>query len=250
MKKIIITGVPRTGTTALAGLLSHSTNILTFNELGIFDYNSGNYHKRKNTLLKDSTNARFLELKNLNVKDIDDFVAGDFRNKGNIEFLGDKFPTYCVDAKYCRHFVENYSDAYFIFTYRSPCATIYSGIKRSKIEKDEKADWYFKDLNESTERLINQTVNWSTAIYPNVKNKIIINYDHYVNNVNLLINDLNLFLNTKLDVHKPEKLYCHLNPNAYKDVLNKEEIEYINNKTRPVELYVQKLISNQQNLAS
>jgi len=263
MKKIIITGVTRTGTTALTTLLSQSSNILVTHELAIFDYNRDFYHKRKRKFLldpneKDSRcNSRFLKEKGLTEKDIDDFFIGDFKNKGKLEFFGDKFPTYCTTEKYCKHLVENHSDAYFIFTYRNPCATIYSDIKRSRIDKNEKADWYFRNLEDSTNRIINYTNNWSNFIYPNVDKKIIIDYDYYINNVNLLINDLNIFLNTKIDIFEPDKilgntelfdtgfrgLYEHPNPDEYKDNISQEQIDFILDKTMFMNNHIKSLIN-------
>ena len=111
MKKIIITGAPRTGTTALCGLLSHSTNVLVTNEVGIYEEYPRRYYNRKGKLLKDSTNSRYLQLKGLAEKDIDDFFTGNFDNKGNIEFLGDKYPTYCSTLEYCDHLCRNHPDA-------------------------------------------------------------------------------------------------------------------------------------------
>ena len=146
MKKIIITGAPRTGSTALNTLLTHSPKILIMNEMAIFDYEPNHYYNCHRKKIDIKHNKNFLNLKGLTEKDIDDFFIGNFENKGNLEFFGDKFPTYCHDKTYCDHLVQNHSDAYFIFTYRNPCATIYSGIKRSKIEKDERADWFFRSF--------------------------------------------------------------------------------------------------------
>lgn len=244
MKKIIITGAPRTGTTALGSLLSHSTNAFVANELGLFEEFPRRYYIRKSELLRDSTNVRYLELKGLTEKDMDSFFIGNFENKGNIEFVGDKFPGYCLDADYCNHMHRNHSDAYFIFTYRNPCATIYSGIKRSRIEKDEGAEWFFTSLETSVHKLVARTSNWVNLILPYVKNKIIIDYDHYINDVNLLINDLNLFLNTKLDIDEPEPLYYHSNPNEYRSEMSEEMIAFIDNETRSLDQKIKHLINN------
>lgn len=221
MKKIIITGAPRTGTTALSNFLSHSSNILVTNELGTFHPDTAEYHKRKDSILNDSTNQRYLELKKLTKKDIDDFYLDNFKNKDEIEFFGDKHTTYCSDFYQCAHLVKNYPDAYFIFTHRSLLAIAFSEIKRTAIEKDENADWFFTTYEESAKKSIFSTLNWATNIFPFVKNKIIIDYDNYIGNVNALVNDLNVFLNTKLDIFEPEKLYFHPHPKAYKGLTNK-----------------------------
>ena len=122
------------------------------------------------------------------------FLTGNFTNKGSLEFFGDKFPTYCVDRTYCKHMVESHSNAYFIFTYRNPYSTIYSGKYRSKLQESHShADWFFKNLEESVKQLKTFILNWSNFIYPYVEKKIIIDYDKYVNNVDLLKADLSAF---------------------------------------------------------
>lgn len=262
MKKIIVTGASRTGTTALNTLLTYSPKILVMNELAIFDYEPNHYYNCHRKKINNQYNTKFLKCKGLTEKDIDDFFIGNFENKGNLEFFGDKFITYCHTVEYCTNLVKNYSDAYFIFTYRNPCATIYSEIKRSKIEKAEGADWFFKSFEESCKKNINITFNWSKHIYPYVKNKIIIDYDYYINNVNLLINDLSVFLGIDLDIQNPETLighneefyngkrglYEHPDPYEYKEYLSAKEIEFIIEQTSQMDTKVRRLIcKNAQN---
>lgn len=261
MKKIIVTGAPRTGSTALNTLLTYSPKILVMNELAIFDYAPNHYYNCHREKINSKHNKNFLKLKGLTEKDIDDFFIGNFENKGNLEFFGDKFLTYCHTEEYCNNLVKNHSDAYFIFTYRNPCATIYSGIKRSKIEKDERADWFFRSFEESSKKLINKTLNWSTLIHPYVKNKIIIDYDHYINNVDLLINDLSVFLEIDLDIQNLETLignnemfddgkrgiYSHPDPNQYKNHLSAKEIELIIEQTSQIDQRIRSLIKYNRN---
>ena len=261
MKKIIVTGAPRTGSTALNTLLTYSPKILVMNELAIFDYEPNHYYNCHRKKINNQDNTRFLKWKGLAEKDIDDFFIGDFKNKGNLEFFGDKFLTYCDTEEYCNNLVENHPDAYFIFTYRNPCASIYSAIKRSKIEKDERADWFFESFEESSKKLINKTLNWSALIYPYVKNKIIIDYDHYINNVDLLIDDLSVFLQTDLNIEKPETLighnedfdngkrglYKHPDPHEYKKHLSAKEIEFIIEQTSQMDQPIRSLIKYNKN---
>ena len=259
MKKIIITGAPRTGSTALNVLLTQASNTLVMNEMAIFDYEPKHYYNCHRKKINKEINKNFLKLKGLTDKDIDDFFIGNFENKGNLEFFGDKFLTYCHTKEYCDKLVKNHSEAYFIFTYRDPCATIYSRIKRSKLERDERADWFFNGFEDASQKLMDRTSNWSNLIYPYVKNKIIINYDHYINNADLLINDLSAFLNTKLDIQNLETsighnegfdngkrgLYENSDPSEYKDKLTKEEVAFIVDKTNQMDQHVKTLIKNQ-----
>ena len=61
---------------------------------------------------------------------------------------------------------------------------------------------------------MNKILNWSTLIHPYVKNKIIIDYDHYINNLDSLINDLSAFLNTDLNIQNPESNYMNYSKTA------------------------------------
>lgn len=252
MKKIIITGAPRTGTTGLANLLSHSSKVLVTNEVGVFERKEDWYHTRiKDGILNDPTNVEYLKLKGLTERDINRFFRGDFTNNSGIEFFGDKFPTYCSSGCYCRRLCRNHSDAYFIFTYRNPCATIYSGIKRTKIENDERADWFFDNLENSIERLLMYTSNWVNHIYPHVNKKLIIDYDHYINNSEQLVRDLSKFLNVDLDINTPSIYYgmsgrdTPTDPNSYKNEMANEYIETITTKTQALHDRVQQLLSSQ-----
>ena len=267
VKKIIITGAPRTGTTLLAGLLSSSPNILVTNELGVFDYNPNHFYKR-DIWFDDRLNKEVLNRKGLTKKDIDDFYTGNFKNKGSLEFFGDKFPTYCFDQVYCSHLCKTHPDAYFIFTYRNPCSTIYSGLYRTKVEESKgknckKIDWYFSNVENSIRKLETFVLNWSKHIFPHVKNKIIIDYDYYINNVDLLVNDLNKFLNTNLNLNEIEKVpsytqkcdvgfeesrkpYVNFGIQKYKEVFSEEEINFILDKTKELDQYVRSLISQQK----
>jgi hypothetical protein len=268
MKKIIISGTFRSGTTALATLMSLDPKILVMDEVGIYHIDSQKYQKRK-CKLKNITNTKALKGKNLIEKDIDDFFLGDFTNKGKIEFLGDKFPEYCGGVDICNHLVKKHPDSYFIFTYRNPCASIYSRIKRCKFELGHtqqldhdcyKHPWYFKNLEVSVNELIKQTENWYKLIYPNIKNKFIINYDDYVNKVDLLIKDLSVFLGVTIDIDCPETqighnelfdngkrgLYVNLNPFEYENELTRGEIAYILEKTSAMDKHVKSLIKAQR----
>jgi hypothetical protein len=259
MKKIIITGFPRTGTTALANILNHSSKILITNESGLFDNNPLNYEVRKDSFLKNNrANNEFLNRKNLTMDDVDNFCNGNFEKKGDIEFIGDKFPTYCTSQDYCRHFVNNHQDAYFIFTYRNPCATLYSGYNRGKFEERITADWYFHDAQSSSQKFNYYNGNWAEFIYPRVKNKIIINYDYYINNIDLLLKDLSRFLDVDLNIEtfsqKPaillnsdvgfeekRSLYSNNKLDEYKKGFPQEIIDFINNETSMLDNHIRGL---------
>jgi hypothetical protein len=239
MKKIIITGCPRTGTTALTALLFHSANAVITNELGLFHPQKIVFEEKINKPL-DTQNSRLIELKKWNKQELEYFI-NDQNNYPNIELFGDKLPDYCLTRYIMFYLTNTYPDAYFIFTHRNPCAVVHSFLKRTAIEKNEQAAWYVKTTEEALDRIIRYNINWSTFFFPRVKNKIIIDYDDYINNPSSLIDKLNQFLDTKLDIYKPEKLYLHDNPNEFEKKLSDWEQDMINTKYSIILEHINKL---------
>lgn len=259
MKKIIITGAPRSGSSALNNILNCSPKIFSTEEMGIYSFNARHYWNCKPDKIAITSNRKYLAQKNLTAYDLDNFFLGNFANRGNIEFFGDKFLPYSWDNQHGIHIVKNYPDAYFIFVYRNPCASIHSGFKRSQFDDNKKADWFFKSLEESTKRHIFHAANWATNLYPNVKNKIIIDYDYYINNVDLLIKDLSKFLDIDMLILNTESLigynecfdngyrglYIHPNPDEYKSVFTEDSISYINTQSLNMRRQIRALIEEE-----
>jgi hypothetical protein len=239
MKTIIITGCPRTGTTALTSLLYHSSNALVTNELATFHPNKQELLKNLNKPLNED-NTRALELKGWSKEQLQDFIDHKFKDS-RIELFGDKRPDYCCNHYNMHYLIKTYPDAFFIFTHRDPCATVYSFLKRSQDEPQKSADWYAETAEEAINKIIKWNTNWSTLFYPKVKNKIIINYDIYINQPLHLINILEQFTQTKLDIHQPENLYCHPNPDDFKNKLTKKEQNIIYTKYMPLINHIQSL---------
>jgi len=251
MKKIIITGCPRTGTTALTSLLYRSTNAVVTNEFLFFHPEA----KTKKLVLnsinrslhnKNSHMTRLLKLKGWNIENLKDFFEQKFIDN-KIELFGDKAPVYCLKNHTMSHLIDQHNDAYFIFTHRNPCATVYSFLQRSKTEKDDRAMWYTHDPEYAIDNIIKYTNNWLTILYPNIHNKIIINYDTYINKPELLIDKLNMFLDTKLSINKSdmrpsEKLYSHDNYLAFADNLDIKQQDMIFAKYKILQNHINNLM--------
>lgn len=242
MKTIIITGCPRTGSTPLTSLLYHSKNAVVTNEMGTFHRNSEIFAKKLNNI--SAHNKNLLDIKGWSQQDLLDFVEKKII-KPEIELFGDKSPDYCFYHDKISYLSNTYPDAYFIFTYRNPCAVVYSFLKRTRVEPDKKQDWYAETIEEALDKIVVWTLNWSTLFYPRVKNKIIIDYDDYSRNTRGLIDTLNSFLQTTLDIHQSEKIYYRNNLNEFIDNFSDSEIEMINNKYSIILDHVNKLKSSQ-----
>lgn len=274
MKKIIITGAARTGTTVISNLLTMSPKIIVTPELGLFDCRTEYYNQRKNELpvTNEKQYSRLctaLKHKGLTIDDMEKFLVGNYEKRDRLEFYGDKWPTYCVNKEVISHLVKNHSDAYYIFTYRNPCATVFSRLHRSRAEnltseeeKDRARDWYVKSIADTTQRLITHTTNWVDNILPHVKNKIIINYEDAVNDFDTLVSSLENFLNTSLDLparsemidfaslevdasyKKGRGIYENATVDKYKEELTQDEIDYITTETRAIDSRVRSLMKS------
>jgi hypothetical protein len=240
-KKLILTGCPRTGTTALAHLISSASNALLTSELGFFHPKKEVlYEKIKNINIEPRLeNSKILKIKGWNKEILEKFISNESEIPKNIEFFGDKHPDYCLNSEIINHIVKNHNDAYFIFTYRDPCSTVYSFLKRSRIEKNYNATWYAEKPEVALNNIISYNLNWSTLLYPMVQNKIIVDYNKYMNRTDLLISDLERFLGTKLKINKTSEFYFHnKNYEEYKEKLNENQISNINKKFDPIKKHI------------
>lgn len=271
MKKIIITGAARSGTTVISNLLSMSPKIIVTPELGIFHPDQKWAQSRMSEYIANESKIQdCFKYKNLTIDDINDFLNGDYSNRGDLEFFGDKWPTYCTSPEICSHMVEKYSDAYFIFTDRNPCATMYSRLYRtnkesniSERQKDLLKDWYVKSIEDATQNLIRDTTNWINFIYPKVENKTIINYENAINDFDSLAAQLEEFLGATLDLPEKEKminyasmqhdvgykekknLYESSTIDSYKEGLTQNEIDYITSETQQMTAIIANLMKLQ-----
>lgn len=242
-KKLIITGCPRTGTSALCSLLCHSEGVIITNELSV-------YHEDKKAIddCLDEDNPhldRALELKGWSVKDLTNYLAGDFEDK-SIKVFGDKSPDYCCNTYLPQYMGVNYPDFKYIFCYRNPCATVASFLRRSKKENNPNAAWYAETAEEALEIVIKYTLNWVTLLYPSVENKKIVIYEDHCEDVSSLIQELNEFLGITLDIHKPERLYLPVNLDSWRNdlTLTISQMKMIETKFKPIDQLVRSLAQN------
>ena len=225
MKKIIITGCPRTGSTALALLISSSPFALVTNEVGTFHHSKRVFDKKVSKFFGQE--KKILNFESLNKNKLLNFSKS---LDGNVVLFGDKRPDYCASFTNMLHLIEKHQDAYFVFTHRNPCATAWSFLKRTKIEPNVKVAWCTDNIETAATTIVNRTNNWLSTLYPNVKNKMIVCYDNYINNQKKLVNDLESFFGESLNITHPEEIYAHKNPNDFKLCLSDDQINQINIK--------------------
>ena len=122
MKKVIMTGCPRSGTTALCTLLSHDPGVFISNEVGSFSWDKELFEDRakiaatKNYVkwlldLKRIDREDFLEKISYSPKEYSEIIGKEY----GLEVVGDKLPGY---LNYLEDIYKQNRDAYFLITLR------------------------------------------------------------------------------------------------------------------------------------
>jgi hypothetical protein len=122
MKKVVMAGCPRSGTTALCTLLSHDPNVFITNEVGNFSWDGSGFKDRLASSMDKTYIKWLLDLKGIDRDDFVEKVSDDCKKYSEtiskeygLEVVGDKMPGYLDSLKDIYH--EN-KDAYFIMTLR------------------------------------------------------------------------------------------------------------------------------------
>lgn len=243
MKKIIITGCPRTGSTALVYLLNACRNAFITNEFATFHYDDVSFDDtiKDNFIVNECKN--FTKDKHWDLQDISNYREGLDHNL-NFKLFGDKRPDYCECFASMDHLINNHQDAYFIFTHRHPCAIALSCIQRSSKEPNSKASWYARDVETASNIIVRHTNNWLSAMYPNVRNKLIVNYDFFIQHPKKLVNKLELYLGTKLNIDNPKDFYAHKNPFAYKQLMSDWQKKAVNSRFNILKEKIDRVIND------
>jgi hypothetical protein len=196
MKKLIICGPPRSGTTALCELINKSTKAFVSNELYTFHPNETLWLNRIDKIKPETLSA--LQNKNWNVNQLKEMIISN-TYPPELEIFGDKLPAYCLDNHAAKYIVSKYGEkVYFIFTTRKIHGIVNSFFKRTKIEKDESAIWFTNDTVTALQRITKYYDNL-LFMYPKIKNKIIVNYDDAMRDQNYISNKLENFLGIQID---------------------------------------------------
>lgn len=230
MKKVIITGCSRSGTTALAELLSNSPNILITNEVGNFTF-----------IEEDSLEpvlARKYEIENfrriLNNKGIyeeyyqhksffeNTSYIKNLHENYNLSVIGDKWPDYLFHIRDIAMMNNGLSDFYFIFTIRSCFHFINSST--SAYNRGLRNVWNFNDPKvaeaywlKHNKELINNVTLLNNRNIP----CLIVNYENHVSNPKKLISNIEDFISEKITINNPEEIY-HFRGEEMKIDLNRE----------------------------
>jgi hypothetical protein len=151
MKKVIMTGCPRSGTTALCTLLSHDPNVFITNEIGNFAWEADEFKYRIQDRAYEHHVDWILNLKGIDKDDFIAAVAEDPANysqviheRYNIPVVGDKMPGYTESLHDIYHANR---DAYYIITLRSVQHFVTSSTNR--YHNGNRAYWAFETIEDA-----------------------------------------------------------------------------------------------------
>lgn len=188
MKKLIITGTSRTGTTGLTYYLNQDPDVLMLHE-------SGFYSSEKSKVKKLEMNSFFQDM--LEQKHVDFHrVMCAYPRHMNDEFcsykiFGDKYPDYIN----CLHLIPY--DVHIIYCIRDPRSCILSKMKYFKMSLEKAIKEYNKECSKIPE------------------DSFIVKYEDAVTNIELLKNNLESFLDEKLNIDN--KIYEPINIDRWKN---------------------------------
>ena len=208
MKKVIMTGCPRSGTTALCTLLSHDAKTLITNEVGNFTWDKELFEDR----IKESVNKHYinwaLDLKNINkeefvqaVKDDPTKYCENINDKFGVEIVGDKLPGY-IDSL-CDIYHAN-RDAYYLITLRSVQHFVTSSNRH--FARGERSGWTFETVNEAQKFWV--SVNCKLLedigrIIPFGAKLLLVRYEDIGLDIDQTIKRISNFLYTDLKIDNP-----------------------------------------------
>ena len=205
LKSLIITGCPRTGSSGLVSLLNQSQEIFVSGELSTFHPDEDFFQKNKYRLQKETIEA--LANKNWTIDQVYHMISTD-NYPLDIKVFGDKAPDYCLNKDIAQYIVDRYGqNSYFIFTDRDFCGIAYSFLHRTKREKDTKAMWYTNSIDVAIERIRKYYMNMIEVLIPNVKNKIIVNYEKSMSDPSYIKHKIYKFLGVDIPIEKVAETY-------------------------------------------
>lgn len=261
-KRVIITGCPRSGTSALSMLMSHATNAFICNEMGLYLPGPKEFNRKIRTLSSMwskgreeqppfGVQTRGMKISGLTPSDIIEYQRNE--SYGDLEFFGDKHPHYCIHKPLLRHLRKNYAHFYYLICYRDPLDTIASFIRKSRAKDPQPGFWFCNSIHEATNKWIQTIRNWTQELYHHVPNIKIIKYEDYCYDGEKLIGELSDFLGGKLDTLNTDTLgtfrspagseiYYPVNVGAHKDIFGPKQIRTIRKRTSGLHERVMKMI--------
>lgn len=218
MKKVIITGCPRSGTTALAELLSKDSRTLITNEVSNFTFNEES--SLENILCRKYAIDNFREI--LNSKGIYEEYYKDsiffeshsylqqLQTAYGLEIIGDKWPDYLFHINDIETLNNTAEDFYFIFTIRSCYHFINSST--TNYNNGKRDAWNFYDEKKAEGYWVSRNLELIKNVQYLQKKNIpvkIINYDTIKGNASNLVNHISNFINEELVIENSNESYYY-----------------------------------------
>jgi hypothetical protein len=209
MKKVVFTGCPRSGTTALCTLLSHDKDILITNEVGNFVWERDSFSDRIDKMIEKQPIKHALSLKDINPYDfadkvrIDPAIYCDNVNEAyGIEIVGDKLPGYGPLLKDIYHANR---DAYFLITIRNVRHFVTSSTNHYNAGR--RMDWCFETIDEAQKFWVDTNAKMLEnigSIIPLGAKILLIRYEDIQLDIKQTLKKISDFLYHEIKIENPE----------------------------------------------
>lgn len=229
MKRLLITGSPRSGTTAITELLCHDSNMFVTNEMQTYLFNPeshrqiADWKRRLDTLESGNiVSYNWFLKKGATVGQVKSLPPGerclDFQHSLGYDIVGDKLPHYInkldiVNKRFC--------ELYYIFTVRDPRAVIASSLRHHKKSMDEgkaPAHWQFKSPEEACEMWVefnSSLKHCLEQIHPS--RYVLLRYEDCVQNAVRPLMMISALLDYDIEVPNPKGSYYPVHLETWKD---------------------------------
>lgn len=215
MKKVIMTGCPRSGTTALCTLLSHGDCFIT-NEIGNFIWPEDGFAERAEACVEKYYINFILNIKGIDKADFLEKIKDDpktycetISKEFGIDIVGDKLPGYLNALPDV--FNEN-KDAYFLITLRSMEHFVSSSVNH--FNKGNEADWCFEKVSDAENFWVEQNLKLIEGVHHILSKKgkvLLLKYEDIGVDIDKTLLKIDQFLGAKLEVPNPEGGFVTVN---------------------------------------
>lgn len=206
MKELIICGCPRSGTTALAALLSHDKKTLVMNECGNLVWDKNKFKDRLKAKSKEKLFGRWLREKNINPtyfinnyyrypRLMLEMLAYDY----SFEVVGDKCNEYILPENFNR---INHTNRYYIFTVRDCRDFVASSL--TNYSQGVREQWTFDNVESACEcwsNYVEAIIN--TCTYNNKIKYKMLKYEKWCDRPEQLVLSLSRFMDYDFKIPNP-----------------------------------------------
>lgn len=202
INKVIITGCPRSGTTALMKLMNTHSDIYITQELSAFT-----------ELLTKEKIIKRTELTNL-IKLIEEYGSPDFYNHMNFQIVGDKLPDYCL-PNYHDYLLSH--DLKYIFCLRSCRSFCDSAVRHYNLGIYK--SWTSRSYYDASCKWFNYNKSMLDLMFKiNPRKYVLVKYENAICDIEEYLKRISKMCNFPIELGNPFKDYYPVRVKAGKDI--------------------------------